>query len=155
MLGQRHGAQVDGGFDLVDPAGFVGYEGVAEQDVAGLLGEALELGRVEPGEVLAMPFDLVIDSAGEGSHHAGARRRVAAEGLGELAVAPEGFAGVEHRSRAEPFPALAVDKHAEVVPVPIEVRHEVVDDEHLLHVLAYVEPVSGAGGHVEIVQPEV
>ena len=63
VLGQRHGAQVDGGFDLVDPAGFVGYEGVAEQDVAGLLGEALELGRVEPGEVLAMPFDLVIDSA--------------------------------------------------------------------------------------------
>ena len=39
--------------------------------------------------------------------------------------------------------------------MPIEVRHEVIDYEHLLHVFAYVEPVGGAGGHVEIVQPQV
>ena len=155
MNPQHHGAQVDRFPDFVDSAALVGDERVAEEDVAGLLREALEPGRVEPGQVAAISAELFVDLAGEGTHHAGPRGRVAVEGLGELAVAPEGFAGVEHRRRAEPFPALAVDEHAEVVPVPIEVRHEVVDDEHLLHVLAHVEPVGGAGGHVEIVQPEV
>ena len=44
--------------------------GVAEEDVAGLLREALEPGRVEPGQVAAISAELFVDLAGEGTHHA-------------------------------------------------------------------------------------
>ena len=62
--GQHHGAQVDRFPDFVDSAALVGDERVAEEDVAGLLREALEPGRVEPGQVAAIPAELFVDLAG-------------------------------------------------------------------------------------------
>ena len=67
--GQHHGAQVDRLPDFVDSAALVGDERVAEEDVAGLLREALEPGRVEPGQVAAISAELFVDLAGEGTHH--------------------------------------------------------------------------------------
>ena len=152
---QHHGAKVDGLLDLVDPARLVGDEGVAEEDVAGLVGKALESRRVEPREVAAIPVELVVDFAGERTHHPGTRRRVAYEPLRDIEVAPKRLAGIEYGGGTEPFPALGVNQDAEVVPMPVEVCHEVVDGQHLLDILANFESVGGAGPDIETMQAEI
>ena len=47
-------------------------------------------------------------------------------------VAPKRFARVEDRGKAQPSARLGVDEDAEVAPMSVAVRHDMVDHEHAL-----------------------